>query len=429
MEQYVLQTFRQSSDSIWHLGMPEKELIPQLFKSEYRKIISVLCKLFGIIHIEIAEDITNDTFLLASETWGLKGIPENPTAWLYTVAKNKTRDYFKRNKLFTEKIGLEFRQSRPGFEEIDIDLSAKNIHDSQLQMMFAVCNPVISTEAQIGLALRILCGFGIDEIAEAFLSNKETINKRLFRAKKKLRAENISIGLPNETEIHQRLENVLTIVYLLFNEGYYSSTTDHVLRKELCIEAMRLNYFLIENERTNKPAVNALMSLMCFHASRFEARTNEAGAHILYEAQDKDLWDADLIEKGAYYLVESAKGHDISKYHLEASIAYWHCTKVEAPDKWENILQLYNRLLQIEYSPVAALNRTYALSRAAGKKDAIREAEKLKLTDSHLYHSLLGDLYNGIDASKAIAHLQIALSLAKSAADKNIIASKILLTG
>ncbi len=234
-------------------------------------------------------------------------------------------------------------------------------------MMFTICNPVIPVEAQIGLALRILCGFGIEEIAEAFLNNKETINKRLFRAKEKLREENIKIELPDEVEIDTRLEAVLITIYLLFNEGYYSSTQNQNLRKELCLEAMRLNYLLLENATTNKPSVNALLSLMCFHASRFEARITESGEHILYENQNRDLWNDDLIAKGNYCLIESAKGQEISKYHLEASIAYWHCTKIETPNKWEIILQLYNRLLHIEYSPIVALNRTYALAKTSGK--------------------------------------------------------------
>jgi RNA polymerase sigma factor (sigma-70 family) len=396
----------------------EKELILQLFKTEYRKIISVLCKLFGIVHIEIAEDITNDTFLLASETWGLKGIPENPTAWLYIVAKNKTKDYFKRHKTFSEKIVADFKYSQKQSEEFEVDLSVKNIIDSQLQMIFTICNPIIPTEAQIGLALRILCGFGIEEIAEAFLTNKETINKRLFRAKEKLRTENIKIELPNETEINTRLENVLTTLYLLFNEGYHSSTQKTHLRKELCLEAMRLNYFLIENDTTNKPIVNALMALMCFHSSRFEARTNQIGEPILYGEQDKNLWDDDLIEKGNYYLIESAKGQEISKYHLEASIAYWHCTKIENTAKWGNILQLYNQLLQIEYSPITALNRTYALSQVYGKEQAIQEAVKLDLNENHFYHSLLGNLNTNFDNKKAISHFEIAYKLAKSNSDK-----------
>lgn len=401
--------------------MNEKELISQLFKTEYRKIISVLCKLFGIVDFEIAKDITNDTFLLASETWGLKGIPENPTAWLYAVAKNRTKDYLQRHKTFSEKIIVDFKLNQNQSEEIEIDLSNKNITDSQLQMIFTICNPIISAEAQIGLALRILSGFGIDEIAEAFLTNKETINKRLFRAKEKLRTENISIELPNENEINTRLETVLTTLYLLFNEGYYSNTQKTHLQKELCLEAMRLNYFLIENETTNKPIVNALMALMCFHSSRFDARINERGDNILYDEQDRTLWNEELISKGNYFLIESAKGQEISKYHLEASIAYWHCTKIETTNKWQNILQLYNKLLLIDYSPMVALNRTFALSKVDGKQVAITEAEKLNLKDNHLYFSLLGNLYTDIDNMKAIENFEIALNLAMTDTDKSTI--------
>jgi RNA polymerase sigma-70 factor (ECF subfamily) len=399
----------------------EKELIPQLFKTEYRKIISVLCKLFGIVHIEIAEDITNDTFLLAFETWRLKGIPENPTAWLYTVAKNRTKDYFKRHKTFSEKIVVDFKLNQNQSEKIEVDLSHKNITDSQLQMIFTICNPIISAEAQIGLALRILCGFGIDEIAEAFLTNKETINKRLFRAKEKLRTENIKIELPTENDINTRLETVLTTLYLLFNEGYHSSTQKTHLRKELCLEAMRLNYFLIENETTNKPIVNALMALMCFHSSRFEARTNQIGEPILYDQQDKNLWNEELIAKGNFYLIQSTQGNELSKYHLEANIAYWHSSKIENPKKWDNILQAYNQLLLIEYSPITALNRTYALAQVKGKETAIIEAEKLNLADNHFYFSLLGNLYTDIDNMKAIKNFEIALNLAMTSADKSTI--------
>ncbi len=405
--------------------MNEAALIPQLFKTEYRKIIAVLCKLFGIVHIEIAEDITNDTFLLAAETWGLKGIPENPTAWLYTVAKNKTKDYLKRHKTFSEKIVPDFKLHQNQTEAFEVDLSPKNITDSQLQMIFAICNPIIPAEAQIGLALRILCGFGIDEIAEAFLTNKETINKRLFRAKEKLRTANINIELPTANDINARLETVLTTLYLLFNEGYHSSTQQTHLRKELCLEAMRLNYFLIENETTNKPIVNALMALMCFHASRFEARTNQMGEPILYEEQNKDLWNEELIAKGNFYLIQSAKGNELSKYHLEANIAYWHSSKIENPKKWDNILQAYNQLLLIEYSPITALNRTYALAQVKGKQTAIIEAEKLHLTDNQFYFALLGYLHTDIDNAKAISYFEMARQKAKTDIDKALLNKKL----
>jgi RNA polymerase sigma factor (sigma-70 family) len=407
--------------------MNETDLIPHLFRTEYRKIVSVLCKLFGIDHIEIAEDIVSDSFLSASELWGLKGLPENPTAWLYTVAKNKTRDYLKRNALFAGTISKNLRYSLPNSGEIDIDLSVKNIQDSELAMIFVVCHPCNPPEAQIGLALNILCGFSPDEIARAFLTDKEVIYKRLQRARKKLRTENIKIVPPGLTEMNNRLPAVLITLYLFYNEGYYSAGQDIAIRKDLCFEAMRLTSLLLEKEETNTAAVNALLSLMCFQSSRFDARLDAEGQTVLYPDQDAGLWDQDLIRKGAHYLNQASRGNHISKYHIEAGIAYWHTLQADTPEKWESILQLYNQLLLIEYSPMAALNRTYALAKANGASEAILEAEKINLTGNHLYHSLLGELYTGIDYTQAIFHWKEALQLAKSATDKTLICNKILL--
>ena len=405
--------------------MQDKELIPYLYRTEFRKIAAVLCRLFGIEHISIAEDIVGDTFLLAAETWGLKGVPQNPAAWLYTVAKNKAKDFLKRNTIYNEKVSPAIQYNADVSHEIDVDLSTTNIRDSQLQMMFAICHPGIPPESQIGLSLRILCGFSIDEIADAFLTNKETINKRLFRAREKLKQVKVRIEMPSDTEIGRRIENVLTTLYLLFNEGYYSSNRNTVLQKDLCLEAMRLTHMLTENEITDQPEVSALLSLMCFHASRFDARTNKDGELILYEDQDISLWDNELIKRGEYYLNLSAKGDIVTKYHVEAAIAYWHTGERDNPEKWEKILSLYNRLLMIEYSPIAALNRTYALAKVYGCETAIIEAEKLHLFDSHLYHILLGELYSEIDKSKAVDHFNLALKLTKPAADKNVIRKKI----
>ena len=405
--------------------MQKQELIPHLFRTEYRKIVAVLCRRFGFDQMETAEDIASDTFLAAAQTWSFHGVPPNPTAWLYNVAKNKAKNHLQRNTVFESKVSPEVKTTASEFQELDIDLSPQNINDSQLQMMFAICHPAISPEAQIGLSLRILCGFGIDEIAEAFLTNKETINKRLFRAKEKIRTEKIKIELPDPAEIDERLENVLTTIYLLFSEGYYSVSQHQTLRKELCLEAMRLCYMLIENSSTNKPPVNALLSLMCFHASRFDTRQNENGEHILYDNQDINLWNAELISKGAYFLKYATTGNTLSKYHIEASIAYWSTQKNDTKEKWENVLQLYNRLLQIAYSPIAALNRTFALSKANSKAEAIVEAEKLKLTDNQFYFTLLGELYTGIDNDQAKAHFETALSIARTVASKQVIQKKL----
>lgn len=405
--------------------MEQDTLIPHLFRTEYRKIVSVLCRRFGFDRIEIAEDIAADTFLTAAEAWGINGIPENPTAWLYTVAKNSAKNYLHRTSLFKDKIAPELQNTAPSTDDLEIDLSLQNINDSQLQMMFALCHPSIPAEAQIGLSLRILCGFGIEEIADAFLTNKETINRRLFRAKEKLREEKIIIEPPSAAEMDERLPAVLTIIYLLFNEGYYSASQNTTLRKDLCLEAMRLCNMLVENNATNRPDVNALLALMCFHASRFDARIDSNGEIVLYEEQDTSLWDSDLIAKGVYFLHASASGNTISRYHLEASIAYWHTQKSDTKEKWEAILQHYNQLLQLEYSPIAALNRTYALAKANGKEEAIREAEKLNLIDNHLYFALLGELYKEVDNKMAKRNFQKAFSLAKTASDKQTIQKNI----
>ena len=406
-----------------------KELIPNLFRKEFTKMVAVISKRFGLRYIETAEDIVSETFLLAAETWGMKGIPNNPSAWLYSIAKNKTIDYLRRNKLFNEKISPNIKATashRSDEEDFsDFNFSHENITDSQLQMMFAVCNPIIASEAQISLALRILCGLGIDEIAEAFLTQKGTINKRLYRAKEKLREHEIKMEFPPDHEIEERLDNVLHIIYLLFNEGYYSVTQNETLRKDLSFDAMRLCYILINFEKTNTPKTNALMALMCFNASRFNARINSNGDHLLYDDQDKNLWDDDLIEKGDDFLNRSATGSSLTAYHLEAGIAHWHSRKQTHPDKWENILQLYNRLLQINYSSSVALNRTYALYRAKGPEVAIAAAEQLELKTNHFYYTLLGEMYASINPGKARENYELAIRYAHKVKDQELIRQKI----
>ncbi|MBO9595727.1 MAG: sigma-70 family RNA polymerase sigma factor [Niabella sp.] len=404
--------------------MEEAGLLPHLFRTEYSKIIAVLCNHFGTDYIEVAEDIVSDTFLTAAELWGMKGVPENPVAWLYTVAKNKTRNHLKRHHLFEKKIAPDLRY--PSADTgTDIDLSTTAIADSQLAMIFTVCHSSVSEEAQIALALNLLCGFGVQEIADAFLTNKETVYKRLKRAKEKLREEKIAITPPTVQMVTERMETVLTTLYLLFNEGYYSVSGHHPLKKECCMEAMRLCLLLLENPLTHTPAANALMALMCFHASRFEARTNSRGEIILYEDQDTLLWNKDLVEKGIFYLNSSASGNQLSKFHLEAGIAYWHTHPEDTREKWEAILQLYNKLLMLEYTPVAALNRTYALAKANNTEAAIKEAEKLNLTDNQFYFVLLSKLYEPFDPAKAQTLLQTAKEIAHSESDRQLIQKKI----
>ena len=402
--------------------MEKQELIPHLFRTEYGKITAVLSKLFGIENMEIAGDLASETFLSALETWPYKGVPQNPKAWLYTVAKNKALNYISRNNLFIGKITRDLRTELTENDSVEIDLSEKNIADSQLQMLFAICHPAISVESQIALALRTLCGFGIAEIANALLTNKETINKRLFRAREKLRLEKIEIEEPDSDEIEKRLETVLLTLYLLFNEGYYSESNDAVLREDLCLEAMRLTYFLIANPQTNKPNVNSLLALMCFHASRFAARKNDNGEIILYHDQDELLWNTELINQGAFYLNQaSAISTTLSKYYLEGTIAFWNTQKADSVEKWENILHLYNLLLQYEYSPAAALNRVYAVSKVRGKEEGIKEALKLKLLNNPFYFALLGELYNNLDNNLAREYFEKAIDLTLTKSGKQVL--------
>lgn len=408
----------------------EFESLKHLFQQEFAKMVAVISKQFGLQHIEMAEDIVSDTFLTASETWGMKGMPPNPTAWLYSVAKQKTLYHFRRHKIYEQKVVPEIKAQQSPNEEPDvINFSQQNIRDSQLQMLFAICNPTIASEAQIGLALRILCGFGIDEIAEAFFTNKETINKRLFRAKEKLREGNVQLipidNTLSDGELSNRLDTVLHIIYLLFSEGYYSQTENTILRKDLCIEAMRLGVLLTEYERTNLPKTNALLALMSFHSSRFDARTGDNDTMVLYDQQDTTLWDTTLINQGIHFLNNAASGNEVSSYHLEAGIAYWHCIKEDSPIKWESILQLYDQLLLINYSPAVALNRIFALYKAKGKEAALQEAAQLPVTDNHFYHVLMGELYSRLDDVKALSHYQKAYDLARTQTEKQGIQEKI----
>ncbi len=384
---------------------------------------AVLCRHFGLKHIETAEDIASDTFLKASEHWAVNGIPENPEAWLYTVAKNKTKDYFKRLSVIETGI-----RNATGTDEIqpghDFEVSSTIITDSQLSMIFAVCNPANSGESQICLALQILCGFRVEEMAFAFLTKTETIKKRLQRARATLRNDNFQIRSLGETAIRSRLDTVLRTLYLLFNEGYFSRTSNRQIRTELCSEAMRLTLLLTENPLTSQPKTLALLALMCFQSSRLEARINDKGESVLFEEQDKTLWDTSLIQRGNYYLVNATTGDEISKYHLEAGVAYWHTTPTDE-HKWPHILQLYNQLILIEYSPVTALNRAFAFAKVYGNEKAVREVEKLNLADHTYYQQLLGYLYADTDPGKAIAHYEKAIRLTNSDPEKQTLKNAI----
>ncbi|MFK8105198.1 MAG: RNA polymerase sigma factor [Saprospiraceae bacterium] len=396
--------------------------LAEIFRAEYGNLVAVLCHFYGIRNIQLAEDIVSDTFLHAMKVWAHKGVPALPKAWLRKVAVNKFRDHYRRTQTFKEKVEGNYIQTQQQVAETT--LNEQLISDGLLNMMFAICNAQLKIDTQICLALRLLCGFGIDQIAAALLTNKENINKKLYRGKQQLRKYKTSWNQLDPTDYVSRTAPVLRIIYLLFNEGYYSSAKDENIRQDFCWEAMRLAIFLSTQNFLPKKDTYALIALMCFHASRFDARTDPTGQHILYLEQDKSKWNSALIKKGEYYLAKAAHANKVSKYHLEAAIAYWHTT--EAPDKWNNILQLYNRLLLLEYSPIIAINRTFALALANSPEEAIIAAQKLNLNNNYYYFWLMAELFrlNNEPASE-IEYLNKALALVTKNGEKVLLKNKL----
>ena len=405
-------------------------LVDHLFRQESGKMVAVLTRLFGFPNVEYAEDIVQDTLLKALEAWGAS-IPANPQAWLYKVAKNQAVDVIRKQQLkyrVDADLAIRFTSEYtlvPAVDELFLD---GEIADSQLRMMFACCHPVLSQEAQISLILRTLCGLSCKEIASAFLTREDTVSKRLFRTREKIRSERIALDYPDGGNLNERLDVVLKTLYLLFSEGYNSTCHENLIREELCEEAMRLVLLLTGNERTNLPRVNALLALMCFQVARFDARLDEKGLIILLKDQDRSKWNKFLISKGNEFLDVSANGTIVSNYHLEAAIASIHANALcyEATD-WNVLLRLYDQLLQQSMNPIVALNRCLVIGELAGNDVAIAELTKLEsLRRNHHYQAALGELLlNSGDHEEARRAFETALELAPSATETELIKRKL----
>ncbi|HLL42070.1 MAG TPA: sigma-70 family RNA polymerase sigma factor [Segetibacter sp.] len=405
------------------------QIVDHLFRHESGKMIAVLSKLLGLQNLETAQDIAQDTLLQAMNTWSYKGLPDNPTAWLYRVARNKAIDFLRREKAFRGICSQHsyLLQSEYELNSVHPFFEKEEIEDSQLRMMFACCHPSIPVDSQIALALKTLCGLSVAEIAKAFLKDEETIAKRIYRAKEKIRAENIELELPAPGHLPKRLDAVLHCLYLLFNEGYNSSHPEQLIREELCEEAMRLAYLLTQTSITNLPRTNALLALFCFQASRLRARLDEGGNIILLKHQDRSKWYKPLIEKGFSFL-EEATQKETSVYHLEAAIAYLHAVApcFETTD-WKAIYYLYTILAAERPTPIVLLNKAIAASYAVGKEVALEELQQIKgLQNYYLYHTAIGEIYFDLRCNKdAIHYYQKALALATSTAERQLLQEKI----
>lgn len=402
-----------------------QQLAEHFFRHEYSKMVAVISRYFGMSRLDLAEDIVQDTLMEAMNDWEYNGIPKNPQAWLYKVAKNKTLNVLNRDKYQQTYV----QEVRP--EGVEIDFEESEFKDDLLQMMFACCHPSISIDSQTVLILKTLCGFSIEEMASAYLTNKETINKRLVRARKTLRANQIELVLPPKTELEKRLNAVLHTLYLLFNEGYNASSGDKLIRYELCLESIRLLKLIVEHPHfLDNSNAHALTALMLLNASRFESRVSADGGLIPMSDQNRSKWDQRLINTGLQHLDHTTKGSELTKYHILATISAYHCTAANYQSTdWAGILSMYNALIEIEPSPLVMINRAIAVARVDGPEKALHELETLQsdaIQNYHFYHLTVAELLSELGRSKeAAVYREKALTFATNQSEKDFIMAKL----
>lgn len=393
----------------------------------------MLTKLFGLQNLQLAEDVVQDTLLKAFNTWKINGLPQNPSAWLFTAARNKAVDVLrqqKRQEEVSKNLGPLLQSEYTLVPTVQEFVNTNSIDDDQLRMMFVCCHPSLSTEAQVSLILRTLCGFSVAEIAKAFVTGYDTIEKRLTRARQSFRDNHVQFELPAATELDSRLDNVLLAIYLLFNEGYNSTQHEDLIRKDLMHEAMQLCQLILRSPAVDHGKVHALMALICFTASRNEARLDADGHILLLKDQDRGKWNATLISKGIFHLEESTSGDQMSKYQLEAGIAYEHARAASyASTNWKNILQCYDLICRFYPSPIVELNRAIAISELHGPAEGIKAIEGIAQLSSlkkyYLLPATLGELHLQLKQHElANQYFAEAIQLTSSAAEKKLLQQK-----
>jgi len=360
-------------------------------------MVAILTRIFGIEHLNLAEDVVQEALARALQTWPFYGVPKNPSAWIMRASRNLALDVVRRRKVFQNKqseiVRLMDRDSAAPDEAI---FSEDEISDDRLRLTFVCCHPAIPAEAQVALALKTLCGFSVGEIGHAFLTTESAIAKRLTRAKQKIHQARIPFEIPAGGELEQRLDNVLQSLYLLFNEGYKASSGENLVREELCEEAIRLMELLVAHPAGNQPKTHALLALMLLNAARNPTRMDSQGNLLRLQKQDRTRWNKSMIARGIFHLAQSAAGDELSEYHLQAGIAACHCAArdYESTD-WQKILSLYDRLIEYDQSPVVALNRAVVIAKIHGPKaglKAVRNVRDLsKLSSYYLLYAVLGE--------------------------------------
>lgn len=409
-------------------------LTDHLFRHEAGKLVSVLTGIFGVERLQLAEDVVQEALVRALKTWPYYGVPQNPAAWLTQTAKNLALDVIRREKNFQEKqpqviaVVEQWSNSPDHASAASLD---NELSDDRLRLMFACCHPALNAESQSALALKTLCGFSPAEIAKAFLTSEVAVNKRLTRARQRIRELRVPFAIPSSEEMQMRMEGVLQTLYLLFNEGYKASSGDKLIREELCHEAIRLVTSLAAHPVGAHPRVHALAALMLFNAARLSARTDADGKILRLEDQDRRLWNQGMIARGFYHLAHSAAGAEVSEFHLQAGIASLHCAAADfTSTNWLEILRLYDRLVELDNSPVVALNRAVAVGHVHGPRAGLDAVEKIRheqvLESYHLLYAVLGEFewqVNEIDS--AVQNLRRAIELADLTSERDLLEERV----
>jgi RNA polymerase sigma factor (sigma-70 family) len=410
---------------------PIHDTATHLFRHESGKMLAVLVRLFGLPQVEVAEDIVQETLVAALETWRLSGLPDNPRAWLYRAAKNRTIDYLRRERNFRTVVSpnaaLEAARMSAPDHWLDSFFLDSEIEDAQLRMMFACCHPAIGADTQLILMLRTLGGLHNRDVAAALLLPDDTVAKRLFRAKEKIRDEQLALEVPQGAELAVRLDSVLQAVYLLFSEGYKSTSDEAVIRRDLCEESLRLGGILVRCAVTNQPKTHALQSLMCFQAARLHTRMDTEGRIVLLENQDRSRWHQGLIALGYEHLQQASVGQALSEYHLEAAIASYHASAVSfEATNWQGIFYCYDLLVKMSPTPFAAFNRAIALGYARGPQAGLDALDLITELDRyHLFHVARGDFFKQKkDKHAALLAYQTALRWVALPAERQVIEQK-----
>jgi RNA polymerase sigma factor (sigma-70 family) len=405
------------------------ELAEHLFRHEFGRLVAALTRIFGVHNLGLAEDVVQDAFCRALEVWKVRGLPDNPSAWLMATAKNRALDALRRERTartFAPEVGRLLESGRTLDPLLDAAFAEDAIRVDQLRMMLSCCHPRLPAEAQVALVLNILCGFGADEIAGAFLTSRAAIEKRIARGKKTLARARRLFDLSDE-DFRSRLSAVRRALYLLFNEGYHGASPDGAVRADLVHEALRLVALLRAHPPAATPETNALAALLCLHAARLPARLDPAGELLPLADQDRSRWDTRLVEDGIALLELSASGDEITAYHVEAAIAAEHAGAPSLGETdWPTIVALYDRLMTIAPSPVVALNRAIAVAERDGPERCLEELrgipERERLARYPFYPAALGELERRRGNLKAAReHFTAALALARNATERRFL--------